>query len=63
MGALGALELAHCSPQQLVELHGRLGGAMGQVAVELQRRLSQKEAGPQRGSASEASDTPVLKDP
>uniref|UniRef100_A0AAQ4QMS8 Replication timing regulatory factor 1 n=1 Tax=Gasterosteus aculeatus aculeatus TaxID=481459 RepID=A0AAQ4QMS8_GASAC len=63
MGALGALELAHCSPQQLVELHGRLGGAMGQVAVELQRRLSQKEAGPQTGSASEASDTPVLKDP
>ncbi|KAK2840251.1 hypothetical protein Q5P01_013991 [Channa striata] len=40
------LELSRCSPQQLVEMHDRLGGLMRRVVTELQMRLCQAEARP-----------------
>ncbi|KAM6934601.1 telomere-associated protein RIF1 [Xenentodon cancila] len=36
---MSPLELSRCSPQQLVEMHEQLGGAMRRVVVELQTRL------------------------
>lgn len=37
------LELSHCSPQQLVQMHDQLGGMMRRVVVELQTRLCQTD--------------------
>ncbi|XP_071775696.2 telomere-associated protein RIF1 [Centroberyx gerrardi] len=40
------LELNRCSPQQLLQLHDRLGGMMRSVVVELQTRLCHAEGKP-----------------
>lgn len=40
------LELGQCSPQQLVEMHDRLGGLMRRVVVELQTRLCRTDGKP-----------------
>lgn len=39
-------ELSQCSPQQLVELHDHLGGAMRRVVVEMHARLCKTEGKP-----------------
>uniref|UniRef100_A0A7N6FFZ1 Telomere-associated protein Rif1 N-terminal domain-containing protein n=1 Tax=Anabas testudineus TaxID=64144 RepID=A0A7N6FFZ1_ANATE len=40
------LELSHCSPKQLVQLHDQLGGMMSRVVVELQTRLCHTDGKP-----------------
>ncbi|CAJ1079008.1 telomere-associated protein RIF1 isoform X2 [Xyrichtys novacula] len=40
------LELSQCSPQQLVQIHDQLGGAMRRVVVEMQTRLCQTDGKP-----------------
>uniref|UniRef100_UPI0037E731EF telomere-associated protein RIF1 n=1 Tax=Semicossyphus pulcher TaxID=241346 RepID=UPI0037E731EF len=40
------LELSHCSPQQLVQMHDQLGGMMRRVVVELQTRLCPTDGKP-----------------
>ncbi|KAM7380181.1 hypothetical protein PAMP_003494 [Pampus punctatissimus] len=43
---MSPLELSHCSPQQLVQMHDQLGGMMRRVVVELQTRISQTDGKP-----------------
>lgn len=45
-GRMTPLELSYCSPQQLVQMHDRLGGMMRRVVVELQTRLDQTDSKP-----------------